>query len=81
MTEVGPGLLEIGCGGVAPGPDLVAVEARHDLAGLHLRIVVGEDLDDLAGELEPTSTVVTGVRVPVARTEAVIRPRSIVAVR
>ena len=44
-------LLEVGARGVELGADLVGIEPRHDLVGFHLRIVVGEDFDHLAGQL------------------------------
>jgi hypothetical protein len=40
-------LREVGCGGIAPGLDLVGEEPRQHLAFLHGRVVVDENLDDL----------------------------------
>ena len=48
---VGAHLREVGARGVELGADLVGIEPRDDLVGFHLGIVVGEDLDDLAGQL------------------------------
>ena len=49
--EVGPALLEIGPGGVAPRLDLLRIKPGDHLTRLHRAVVVGEDLDDLAREL------------------------------
>ena len=50
-VALGPRLGEIRQRGVAAGLDLLRIEARHHLAFLHGRVVVGEDLDHLAGQL------------------------------
>ena len=52
-AEIGARLLDVGVGGVAPGPDLGRVEPGDDLPFLHLAVVVGEDLDHLPRQLRP----------------------------
>src|SRR5215211_4919004 len=52
-AAIGAGLLDVGVGGVAPGPDLGRVEPGDDLPLLHLAVVVGEDLDHLPRQLRP----------------------------
>ena len=44
-------LLQIGARGVELGADLVGVEPGDELVGLHFSIIVGKNLDDLAGDL------------------------------
>ena len=48
---LGAGLLEIGARRIELGEDLVRIEPRHHLPRLHIGIVVGKELDDLAREL------------------------------
>ena len=52
-AEIGARLLDVGVGGVAPGPDLGRVEPGDDLPLPHLAVVVGEDLDHLPRQLRP----------------------------
>ncbi len=44
-------LLQIRARGVEFGADLVGIEPGDDLVGLHFGIIIGENLDHLAGEL------------------------------
>ena len=48
---VGAHLFEVGARGVVLGADLIGIEPCHDLVGFHLRIIIGEDFDHLAGQL------------------------------
>jgi hypothetical protein len=48
---VGAHLREVGARRIELGADLIGVEPRHHLVGFDLRIIIGEDLDHLSGQL------------------------------